>query len=62
VPLLQSGALRLKTAATKGGGQRLLRNWGVETDSLNEDLEIIHDLVHLYTRDSYVSSGESDDD
>ena len=62
VPLLQSGALRLKTAAAKGGGQRLLRNWGVETDSLNEDLEIIHDLVHLYTRDSYLSSGESDND
>ena len=62
VSILQDGARRLRAAAAKGGGQRLLQSWDVEAGSVEEDLESIHDLINVYTRDGYLSSDSSDED
>ena len=62
VPILRDGARRLRAAAAKGGGQRLLQNWGVEAGSVEEELESIHDLINVYTRDSRLSSDSGDED
>ena len=34
----------------------------VEVGSVEEDLESIHDLINVYTRDGYLSSDSSDED
>tara|TARA_B100001109_G_C18626249_1_gene363894 strand:- start:402 stop:590 length:189 start_codon:yes stop_codon:yes gene_type:complete len=62
VPILRDGARRLRAAAAKGGGQRLLQNWGVEAGSVEEELESIHDLINVYTRDGRLSSDSGDED